>query len=615
MSLTSNISNKEKENELIADIRQVISFMKMSGIKARFFSFTVLLSLGVTLLSAYMVSLLFPLTDGIIKGSFDSVKDIKGLGYIVKQYPDIFSSSLRLFLLLVGWVYLIIAIKSLLRYTASISVFYQSKTATAKLRALLLDKCFAFSKSYYDKNKISVIHNTLTKSTEVIERQFRLFQNFIIEALLLIVYAGMMLFISWKLTLIAVLVFPIINFATRKIIKKIEVAVKSAETASLLFGDKVLSILYCIPVIKSFTKEQYEKDSFKNMSEDELERNLKIQKLKGLVDPIEEIGQTTATLMVALGMALMLFLDRSLNPTQVFVFFYLATKMMPGLNAINSFRIGIVSSSEQVKAVNRILEGNDSHILKDGGKKINTIKEGIEIKNLSFAFDPSKPIFNGIDLFIEKGKTLAIVGTTGSGKSTLTNLLLGFYDSPRGTIFIDGVDIKDIDIQSIRKRISHVGQETLLFPTSIEHNILYGAESEVSEEKIIDVGQKAAVHDFVSNLKNKYKTEITDRAGNLSGGEKQRIAIARALIKDFDVLIFDEATSATDALTESKIIQAVKEDAKDKTVIIITHRLSAIKHADSIAYLEGGVIKERGSFDELVGTGGGFGKLWAAQNK
>lgn len=603
-----------KQNELLTDIKQVISFMKKSGIRARYFTYTVALSLCVTLLSAYMVSLLLPLADGVIKGNFDQIRHMKVVGHIIGYFPNIFDSTISLFLLLVGWIYLTIAIKSILRFAASLSVLEQSKRATSKLRELLLERYLSYSKGYYDKNKISNAHATLTRSTEVIEKQFKLFQNFVIEMLLLVVYAGMMILISWKLTLVSLLAFPIINLLTRKIIIKIQQTVKSAESASLVFGDRALNILNAIPVIKSFTKENYEKESFRALSEEELRHNIKIQKLKGLVDPIEEIGQTTATLFVALGMALMLYLDRSLDPAQVFVFFYLATKIMPGLNAINSFRIGIVSSGEQVKAINNILDENKEFILPEGSKHFDGLKRGIEIRNLNFSFGSSDPVLKGINFVINKGEITAMVGATGSGKSTITNLLLRFYDSPKDTIFIDDVDIREYNVESLRKKISHVGQDTLLFPTSIEQNISYGSHENVSEEQIFDVGKKAAVHKFAINLPNKYKTEVTDRGGNLSGGEKQRISIARALIKDFDVLILDEATSATDALTEADIISSLKKLGNNKTVLMISHRLSTIKHADKIIYIESGQVKEVGTFDHLISLKGGFYRLWQAQN-
>jgi len=600
--------------ELVKDIKQVVSFMKMSGVRLKFFISSLTLSIGLTLFNLYTVSLLFPLVDGVIKGNFDNVKRLKMVGAIVAHYPNIFSTSLQLFLLLVFWVYLTIIIKNVLQYGAFLSTQYQAKSATVKLRNVLFNKCLSFGKSFYDKNKLAYIHGVVTKSTGVIEGQFSLFQNFIIQIFLLVMYLAVMIRVSWKLTLISVISFPIVNFLTRKVIVRIRESLKLAETAGLNLRERVMDLLYCWPVIKAFSKEENEKMAFAAASDDEIEQSFKSQKIANLLMPIEDIGATTSTLLLALGMALVIYLDHSISPTGALVFFYLAQKIVPGMNSINNFRLGIINAGRAVDDINGLLKGNDDFIIKSGEKELADFQKGIEIKNLSFSYSHSSDsVLKNVSFFIPKGKMTAIVGPTGSGKSTIANLLLRFYDCPAGTIFFDGVDVREYKIDSLLKKMSFVSQEVLLFSNTIEHNIKYGSQKDISPEEIERVSRKTTVHDFVERLPQGYNTKLAERGNNFSGGEKQRISITRALLKDYEIFIMDEATSSLDGRTEHKIVEALEDFSGGKTLIVISHRLSTIRKADYIVYLEKGAVKESGTLEELLNLQGEFYKQWQAQ--
>jgi len=602
------------ENDLVKELKQIISFMKRTGVRLKFFSVSLFFSLGLTLFNLYTVALLFPLVQGIIKSDFSHVKDLKLVGSIVSLYPQFFDSSIKFFVLLVIWIYLNIILKNILQYASSVSIGYQAKNATVNMRNLLFDRCLIFGKSFYDKNKISFIHEIVTRSSNTIEGQFRSLQNFIVDSFLIIMYLGAMLLISWKLTLISAIVFPIVNILTKKIIFKIRESIKKNEQASLELNNKIYNVLNCIPIVKGFAKVDYERTLYQEASKKEVEESYKTRKISSLLAPIQDVGTTTSILLLAFGMALVFYFDKNLDPSNAFVFFYLAQNLMNKLNSLNDFKLNIVHSGKMIDDINNLLEKNDEHIILSGNKIFEKLEKEIEIKNLNFSYNVlGQEVIKNLSLKIPKGKITAIVGPTGSGKSTLASLLLRFYNCPPNSIFIDGVDIIDFNLNSLNNKISFVTQDSLLFNDTIKHNLTYSLHEEISNEEIINLSKKTVVHDFVDKLPEKYETIIEEYGSNLSGGEKQRIAITRALIKNHDILIMDEATSALDVNTESKIVDTISEVSKDKTLIIISHRLSTIKNADNIIFIDKGQVKESGTLDEVLALKGSFYRDWIRQ--
>lgn len=588
------------QSDLLKDFRQILFFMKKSGARFGFFSLSIIFSIGLTLFNLYTVSLLFPLVQGIIKSDFSHVKDVQVIKEIISIYPSLFNTSIKLFILLVVWIYLSIIFKNILRYVANVSNDKQAKIATQNIRSLLFNRCLSFGKSFYDQNKTADIHRIITRSAGTIEGQFKNLQNFIIDGLLISMYLGAMLIISWKLTIISVIAFPFVNLITKKIILKIRTAIRRNEELSINLNNWIFNILSCLPIIKSFGKEKKELESYQLVSQKEVEEVYRAKKISNLLGPLEDIGSTTSILMLALGMAFIFYVDKSLDPTNAFVFFYLAQNLMNKRNIFNNFKYHVIQASKTIEDINVLLNESDQYLISYGSLKIKDIKEGITFKNLNFSYNQEDGlIIKNFNLFFPAGKISALVGPTGSGKSTIASLLLRLYECPANSIMVDKKDIRDFDIDSWRQNISVVSQDNVLFNNTLYHNLSYGADQEISEEKIKFVCKQTTAADFIESLPEKYNTIIQEHGSNFSGGEKQRIAISRALLRDFNLLILDEATSALDAATEEKVMDAIYNTAKGKTVIIISHRLSTIKKADHIVYLKDGQVKESGNLKEL----------------
>ncbi|MEI7998365.1 MAG: ABC transporter ATP-binding protein [Candidatus Omnitrophota bacterium] len=603
------------KNDTYQNIMKLLNFLKLSRVNVWFFVLSVFLSLCFTLSATYAAILLFPLTAGIIKNNFTSVESLWGISFIVKHYPTVFNSSISLFILLVLWIYLLTIVKDVFQYFSFLTTQIQAKLATVKLREMLIVKCLSFGKSFYDNNTISYLQTSLTKSTGLIESQFGLFQELVSQSFLMLAYVIIMVSISFKLTLIAAVFFPVITFLTQRIILKIQKASLEHKRLSTSLNEKVFNMLYCMPLIKGFGKEQEEVSKFSKAAEEEIEQSFKIQRLLNLSIPLQDIGTMTGILFVAFGMAHIMHFENTLEPSKAFVFFYLATKIIPGLNAFNRFKLGATKTATSLQDIEYILNQDESSKVLGGNVVFTGLKSCINVKDLSFSYAPKCDlVLDQMSFSVEKGSIVAIVGPSGSGKSTLVNLLLRFYDCPSSSIFIDGRDIREYDISTLRRHISFVSQEALLFNDTIRNNIVYGSRLDnVSDKFLEDLGDKIQINDFVDKMPNKYETSVVERGGRLSGGERQRLSIARAIIRDPEILILDEATSSLDSETEAKINDFITSFSKEKTLIIIAHRLSTIKKADKVICIENGRVIESGNLEELISKKGSFYKLLQAQ--
>ena len=282
-------------------------------------------------------------------------------------------------------------------------------------------------------------------------------------------------------------------------------------------------------------------------------------------------------------------------------------------NVFNNIKVTLARLKPPLKELAKIFDDKDKFYVIDGSKTFSGLQKGIEFHNLKFSYTPEIPVLKDINFFVEKGKMTAMVGPSGAGKTTLISLLMRFYDCPSGSIVIDGEDIKNFTLKSLREHISLVSQEVFLFNETLRYNMAFGLDREIKEVELIDVATKARIYDFISRLPNRFDTQIGDRGVRLSNGERQRIAIARALLKGSEILILDEATSSLDTKTEKLIQQAIDEAIKGRTAIVIAHRLSTIKSADKIVVIEEGKFIEEGSLTELLNKKGHFYKYWEAQ--
>lgn len=421
-----------------------------------------------------------------------------------------------------------------------------------------------------------------------------------------------LLSINVKLTLISLIPFPFLALIVMNFGRMIHSRFLRVQEAFAKLTDKVQENFAGIRVTKSFVQEKSEIDKFNQANQANLDANMFLVRIWGMFHPIIEVA-ATLSFVVILGYGGRLVMIDEISLGDFIAFFsYLGLMTWPIIAlgwVINIFQRG----SASMQRLNNILDTEPEIYNYPDTVKDFDVQGKIEFKNLKFRYSEATPyVLNNINLTIEKGKTLAIVGRTGSGKTTLVNLLLRLYNIERNQLFIDGKDINQVSLEALRQSIGYVPQDTFMFSTTIKNNIGF-AFDELGQEKIEEAAKTAQIYDNFLDFPNKFETMVGERGVTLSGGQKQRSAIARAVIKDPKILILDDSLSAVDTQTEEKILSGLKEIMKNRTNIIISHRISTIKDADHIIVLEKGEIIEEGTHDELLKVNGLYNYFYQKQ--
>ena len=364
-----------------------------------------------------------------------------------------------------------------------------------------------------------------------------------------------------------------------------------------------------ITTIKSFTAEKREIERVREASETYLKANQSAITLSASFVPLIRMAilfAFTANMLVGGWMAL----DGRLSIGAYSVIVFITQRLLWPLT-----RLGQTFDLYQraMASTTRVLDLLDTDIgIVEGDVTIQEISGDIEFKDLTFSYHGRSPVYEGLSLAIKPGETLGIVGSTGAGKTTLMNLLMRLHDPQSGHVELDGVDVKDLTLNCLRGSIALVSQNTTLFPGSVRENILYG-RPDANQEELINSAEVAEAIEFIESLPDGWETDVGEDGHRLSGGQRQRLAIARAVLKDAPILVLDEATSNVDNETEAALQRSIEKLSKNRTTIIIAHRLSTVRNADRIAVLDNGKISEMGSHDELIEASGLYSRLWAVQ--
>ena len=532
------------------------------------------------------------------------------------EFQRMFRAPTRELTLLKICIFLIsaFAIKNLFIYLNG-QIIYRIQTKTAKkLRDDVFSCIIEMPLDYFNKNRVGHLMNYVYNDVENVNNSISsTFVNFLQNPFSVIVYTVVLLALSWKLTLFAALTSLLILFVIQLIGKNLKGLALHIQTRMGDMNSMLQEKLNGIKVIKATAFEEVELARFQSFTGDFRKLSIRIAQLRNLISPLNETMLIAAIAMVLWFGGLQVF-HGAMTANELLVFAFTLYSTMGPIKSLgdanNSVQIGLISAE-------RLFELLDTKpTLTNGTRPVSTFSNTIRFENVCFKYikEPDAPyILDHVSFEISKGEMVALIGQSGSGKSTAVDLLMRFYDVDSGRITIDGVNINEFDYKQLRKMIGVVSQEVILFNDSIEQNIAYGVHGKIDHGRIEQAARLANAHQFITEKPQQYETMIGDRGIQLSGGQRQRIAIARAMVKNPELLIFDEATSALDNESEKVVQEAIDHAMENRTALVVAHRLSTIKNADKIIVLERGKVIESGHHAELLAKEGVYKMLYEIQ--
>ena len=549
-----------------------------------------------------------PKYDGII-----NLKEflINSLNYYISE--SVLSNPEEALLIAISLIILLFFLKNLFNYLALFFITFLRNGILKDLREKLYEKSIKQSISFYSKKKKGDILSRITSDVLEIQHSFLSILELLIREPLTILFTLIVMFsINVKLTFFVIIFIPVSGLIISwigKALKKFSLNVQKEQGEFLSILEETLTGLN---IIKIFNAEENFIKKFNSSLNNFFKFSNKLLNRQNIASPVSEfLGIVVIGCLLWYGGKMVLIND-SLNATTFISFMALAYNILTPAKSISKSFYSLKKGDAAAERVIEILESKNAIEDTPYSTKINEFKSEINFKNIHFSYSRNFYL-KDFSLEIKKGKSIALVGSSGSGKTTLVNLINRFYDTDSGKILIDNIEIKNINLKSLRSLIGMVTQESILFNDTIKNNILIG-DPTASEETIIKAAKIANAHDFIDSLPEKYLTNIGDGGNKLSGGQKQRLAIARAIIKNPPILILDEATSSLDSESEKSVQIALKNVMKNRTSIIIAHRLSTISNVDKIIVMEKGEIIETGTHKELLKTDSTYKKLVEIQS-
>jgi len=508
-----------------------------------------------------------------------------------------------------AFLFVIIFLSAIFSLVSSATGSWVSNEVIMKLRINMFDKLMNLPKSFFDKSSSGNILSKLTFDVEQIAGVASIIWLEFIKALVMVlILVGYLFYKSWELSISLIFILPVIFFAVKSSARRIRNSSNAVQASMGNMTHLLDENISGSTILKIFQAEEYEKNKFKHLI-----KNIKQQRFK--VDLSAALNSNLINVLLGVALSVVVYFSSVFFKMTAgeFLSYFTALAMLikPSKSLINinkPFQIAIAAGSSVFKLLDEKIESHS-------GKKIEKLNGNIEFCNVSFSYEKNKPVLNNLSFKVSQGETIAIIGATGSGKTTIIDLLAKFYLPQSGSILFDGIDISKINNKSLRSNIAFVDQSARLFNDSVRANIALGRLNVMSSEKVKESAIRAEAIEFIDGLENQFDTVIGDNGQLLSGGQRQRLAIARAIAKDASILILDEATSALDTTTEKLVQKSIEQLSKGKTTIIIAHRLSTIQNADRIIVLKSGEIIEEGTHESLIKNNGYYSHLVQDQYK
>lgn len=537
---------------------------------------------------------------------------------ILKNLTDDFQSGIinnQLILKYITYIIITGVFIAVGRFLWRIYIFGNSRKLEYYLRQKIFSKYLSLSPNYFNINKTGDLMAHATNDVNAVRMAIGQGTMMIVDSTFMMILSIIMMVktTNLRLTSIVLITLPFTTIFVVRFGKIIHKRFRKVQESFSNLTGTIQENFSGIRVIKSFVQEDLAKEQFRSVNKDNFQKNLDLVKISGFFRPFVQLISSISFLLVIFYGSKEVILNRITLGEFIAFNSYLSLLIWPMVAlgyVINILQRGAAS----MERINKILDQESEIKEIDNPLTLDNPSGKVEFENVSFKYETGKDYaLKDINFTVEQGKTLAILGKTGSGKSTIVNLLLRLYDIDEGKIKFSHVDIKELSFKSLRENIGYVPQDNFLFSTTIGENIAFAFDENVSDQKIIEASKMGEIYDNIMDFPNKFKTVLGERGVTLSGGQKQRTSIARALIKKPALLILDDSLSSVDTKTEEKILTNLNKVAKDSTNIIISHRISTVKNSDEIILLDDGKIVERGAHEELLLLKGQYYDLYQKQ--
>jgi subfamily B ATP-binding cassette protein MsbA len=505
-------------------------------------------------------------------------------------------------------------LKNLFRYFAMYFIAVLRNGVVKDLRNAIYLKALILPLSYFNEQRKGDIIQRITGDVQEVEWSIlQMIEIIFRQPVTLLAYLIFLFILSPQLTVFVLIVLPISGFLIGRIGRSLRRTSDKVQTKMGSLVSLIEETISGLRIIKAFNAIEFSYNNFAKTNAEYAKVATRMIRKRDLASPLSEfLGIMVTAIILWYGGRLILSDDHSLDATLFLVYLGVFSQLLPPAKDISQAAAYIQKGASSLERIDHILEAEEVIVEKANPIHISDLEHSIEYRNVAFSYN-TEPVLKNINLVIPKGRTVALVGPSGGGKSTMVDLLPRFYDITGGQLLIDGNDVREIAISDVRGLMGIVNQETILFNGSVYDNISFGMK-DVTLEKVISAAKVANAHEFIERLDKGYDTNIGDRGLKLSGGQRQRISIARAVLKNPPVLILDEATSALDTESERLVQDALVKLMENRTSVVIAHRLSTIQHADEIIVLNAGQIVQRGNHHELIAVEGIYKKLCEMQS-
>ncbi|MFO7609004.1 MAG: ABC transporter ATP-binding protein [Candidatus Krumholzibacteriia bacterium] len=510
-------------------------------------------------------------------------------------------------------VFVLLLLKNLTGYIQEMLMVWVGESVIRDLRVALFAKLTAMPFSFYHQHKAGELISRATNDVLVAQKCIGVsFTTLLRDPIFIVMYLAVAFILSWKLTLMALVLMPVslaVIIRIGKSIKKISRR-QQQEMANLTIT--LQETVYGIRVIKAFAREGHENRRFAARSRELFRQVVRFNRKMKLSSPLTEQLSSIVGLFLLWYGGSQVFTGGVMAPDLFIVFFFAVFSTVRPIKNLGQVNNEIQAGMAAADRIFAVLDAPPEVADPDAGVMLERVEGRVEFDDVHYAYVPGEPVLRGVSLAVAPGEVIALVGSSGSGKSTLVDMIPGFYLADRGTVRIDGHDLRDLNLASLRRNMGIVTQEVILFHDTIFANVAYGVEG-ATLEQAREAARAANADDFIMRLPGGYDTVIGDRGLKLSGGQRQRISIARAILRNPPILLLDEATSALDTESEHLVQEAIDRLVQHRTTIVIAHRLSTIQNVDRIYLLEEGRVVQTGTHDELLAAGGRYKELYTMQ--